>query len=80
MAHLCNTPTMINKKDNENLLPCPCCGNAARYFQHPKPTTQADLIGVECIECGVSVERANFADYKVKHRQDAVTKIWNNRI
>jgi len=70
---------MIKKKDNENLHPCPSCGGEAQYFQTLKPTTQADSIGVECIECGMSVARSNFAGFKVKPRQDIVTEIWNKR-
>lgn len=70
---------MINKKDNENLSPCPCCGAEARYFQRLKPTTQADVVGVECIVCEVNVSRANFAGFKVSQRQEIVTEIWNKR-
>jgi len=70
---------MINKKDNENLSPCPSCGSEAKYFQILKLGTQADMVGVICTECEMNVFRCNFAGFKVKARQEIVTKIWNKR-
>lgn len=65
------------------LLDCPCCGYAAKYFQSSSRSSghgeSSDLVGVECSKCHLKIEFGSYANYQVFERKECAAKIWNTR-